>query len=158
MNFRRVSCWFIMSLFLLSGFCFWRAHRPFGLPRFSSHRPMPAKTITNSASVPLIPSQIQRAPDQDAGTASIELVAEWARSIPEAKFAQFAKWAEGYVRAPGPDRLLLEAEGVELARQRGDEMSDLIQSHPERSLQLAVPFSVRQRLPGSVTALLEKQV
>jgi hypothetical protein len=85
-------------------------------------------------------------------------ISDWVRTIPEPKFARFAEWAERYAHASEPNKMRLEAEGVALARKRRDEMSDLIQSHPERALQLAVPFKVRQELPPSVTVLLEKQV
>jgi autotransporter-associated beta strand protein len=49
-------------------------------------------------------------------------------------------------------------QGVELALQRRQELLDLIDKNPRRALELAVPESVRGRLPAGVVALLEQRV
>jgi hypothetical protein len=52
----------------------------------------------------------------------------------------------------------MEADGIALARSRLSAMAELIQSNPQRALELAVPQSVRDRMPDAVKALLEQPV
>jgi hypothetical protein len=83
----------------------------------------------------------------------------WNQPIQEKAFLEFRDWSERFVNAPSASaKAALETEGRELARQRRQEIAALIQADPERALQLAVPFGVRQVLPESIVALLETRV
>src|SRR5262245_23237072 len=87
------------------------------------------------------------------------LEALWEKPVVEPPFAAFKEWTARYQQAPSAAaKAALEAEGVELARARLTAMADLIQSNPERALELAVPDGVRQALPGSVSSLLEEAI
>ena len=77
-------------------------------------------------------------------------------TIPGSRFARFDNWTERYIRATALEKSGLEAEGVGLARQRRAKMADTIQADPKRALELAIPFAVRQELPASVIAQLER--
>ncbi len=77
-------------------------------------------------------------------------------AIPESRFSRFDDWTERYIRATALEKSRLEAEGVELARERRAKMADTIQADPKKALELAVPFAVRQELPGSVISQLER--
>lgn len=79
----------------------------------------------------------------------------WDEVLPETTFEEFRRWTEHFV-ADGADADL--EQGVELALQRRREMLDLIAKDPRRALELAVPESVRQKLPESVSGLLEQRV
>jgi hypothetical protein len=69
----------------------------------------------------------------------------WLEPVVEPVFEEFRRWAESFV-ASGLDG----EKGVELALQRRQEMLDLIDKNPRRALELAVPESVRRRLPAAV--------
>ena len=77
----------------------------------------------------------------------------WLEPVQEPVFEEFRRWAESFV-ASGLDG----DRGVELALQRRQEMLDLIDKNPRRALELALPESVRRRLPAGVVALLEQRV
>jgi autotransporter-associated beta strand protein len=79
----------------------------------------------------------------------------WAESVQEPVFEEFRRWTERF-SAVGADADL--QRGIELARARRQELLDLIDKNPRRALELAVPESVRRRLPADVVALLEEQV
>ncbi len=82
----------------------------------------------------------------------------WSRPVPEPAFAQFADWTRRYTGATPQAVATIEADGVALARARLTAMAELIQSNPQRALELAVPQSVRDRMPDAVKALLEQPV
>ncbi len=83
----------------------------------------------------------------------------WEQPVAEPEFAAFKEWTERYRQASGTEaKAGLEAEGLRIARVRLTALADLIQSNPQRALELAVPFTVRTALPVSVQALLEEQV
>jgi hypothetical protein len=82
----------------------------------------------------------------------------WARPVEEPTFAQFAEWTRRYATATPQAGAAMEAEGVRLARARLAAMAEQIQSNPQRALELAVPQSVRERMPDAVKALLEQPV
>jgi hypothetical protein len=82
----------------------------------------------------------------------------WSRAVPEVAFAQFADWTRRYTAANPQPGAAMEADGVLLARVRLAEMAELIQSNPQRALELAVPQAVRDRMPDAVKALLEQPV
>jgi autotransporter-associated beta strand protein len=81
------------------------------------------------------------------------VTALWQKPVPEPVFEEFRRWTESFLTS-GVDA----EQGVELALQRRQEMLDLIDKDPRRALELAVPESVRQRLPAGVLALLEQRV
>lgn len=79
----------------------------------------------------------------------------WAEPVPEPAFEEFRRWTELVPAArTGADL----QRGIELARQRRDVLLELIPKNPRRALELAVPFSIRQRLPDEILALLEQPV
>ncbi len=82
----------------------------------------------------------------------------WSRPVPEPAFAQFADWTRRYTAGTPQAGAAVEADGVALARARLSAMAELIQSNPQRALELAVPESVRDRMPDAVKALLEQPV
>jgi hypothetical protein len=82
----------------------------------------------------------------------------WERPIPEEPFARFAEWTRRYTAAPPDQKAALAADGIALARARRTALADLIQSNPERALELALPHAVRGALPESVRALMEQPV
>ncbi len=79
-------------------------------------------------------------------------------SVPEQALQDFSTWAERYLSAAAAQRAALEKEGVELALARRPVFQKLIQSDPRSALEQAVPRVVRQDLPESVVAWLEKTV
>jgi len=82
----------------------------------------------------------------------------WQQPIAEEPFAAFHDWAERYLSASASERAGMLAEGVTLAQARRAALKSLIQTDPERALELIVPQSVRQALPPEVVALLEERV
>ncbi|HAB15884.1 MAG TPA: hypothetical protein DCE44_05485, partial [Verrucomicrobiales bacterium] len=82
----------------------------------------------------------------------------WQQPIPESEFARFRDWTQRYLATPDSERQTLETEGVELAKIRREEFSALIQSNPQRALELAVPVAVRRQLPDSIVDLLEERL
>ena len=85
--------------------------------------------------------------------------ARWNEPVEDKTFEAFRDWAVSYEEAPTSQaKAELELKGVELARQRRQELAALIQSDPERALDLAVPFAVRRALPASIVQLLEERV
>ena len=81
------------------------------------------------------------------------VTSRWTKPVPEPVFEEFRRWTESFL-ASGADAV----QGVELALQRRQELLDLIDKNPRRALELAVPESVRGRLPAGVVALLEQRV
>ncbi|MEQ1852926.1 MAG: PKD domain-containing protein, partial [Chthoniobacteraceae bacterium] len=72
--------------------------------------------------------------------------------------SDFTAWTQRYFATAPEKRSELEPEGVKFAATRRPAFQKLIQTDPKRALELAVPRVVRQDLPASVTALLEKPV
>lgn len=79
----------------------------------------------------------------------------WGKSVHEPVFEEFRRWTERFSTVGAEADL---QRGIELARARREEMVDLIDKNPRRALELAVPESVRRRLPADVVALLEEKV
>ena len=77
----------------------------------------------------------------------------WRQPVTEPEFADFKSWVADFA-ASNADI----AEGVKLARDRRAALLDLIEKDPRRALELAVPESVRRKLPASVLAELEERV
>src|SRR5262245_19574419 len=64
----------------------------------------------------------------------------WDAPIEEKQFATFSEWVKRYQQAGSPEaRAALVSEGVALAQARLTAMADLIQSNPQRALELTVP-------------------
>ena len=83
----------------------------------------------------------------------------WRRPVSEPVFAAFKEWTTRYEQAASVEtRAAIEDEGAALARVRLAALADLIQSDPARAAELAVPDSVRRRLPASVRTLLEEHI
>jgi PKD repeat protein len=82
----------------------------------------------------------------------------WSEPVAEGDFERFRLWTERYRAASTENKPALEAEGVQLATARREELGVLIRTRPERALDLGVPVGVRRELPDSVTALLEERI
>jgi hypothetical protein len=82
----------------------------------------------------------------------------WSQPIPEPLFARFAEWVEDYRHAGAAQKVILEAEGIVIARERRNAMHDLIQTNPARALELTVPLGVRRSVPGTVAEFLEERL
>jgi hypothetical protein len=82
----------------------------------------------------------------------------WGEQLPEPASARFAQWAGEYLKATPEQRHAMEAGGVALADLRRAELIDLIQSHPERAIELAVPVRIRNELPPAVVERLEQRI
>ncbi len=70
----------------------------------------------------------------------------------------FAEWSARYISADAAGRAALVEEGVRLAQARRPAFKDLIQADPKEALAKAVPMVVRQQLPSSIVALLERRM
>lgn len=81
-----------------------------------------------------------------------------AAAIPDA-FAKFDAWSARFLAAVNAARgEPLVAEGKALAKQRRSELSALIETDPEKALAVAVPWTVRKRLPPEIVHLLEERI
>jgi hypothetical protein len=76
----------------------------------------------------------------------------------EAVLDAFTTWTGQYLAAPAVERKKLEPEGIRLATTRRPIFKAIIQNDPQRAIERSVPRVVRQDLPESITALLEKPV
>ena len=134
----------------------------------TSSLPLPPATDTTGSVAgmdPARPAALAPGTERPAPTAALlpgpglGATPDWGQPTPEAGFREFKQWSARYLAAATPEeKAALEREGVMLARARTVALADLIQSNPERALQLTVPEALRQALPGSVTALLEQRV
>ncbi|MBP9902790.1 MAG: immunoglobulin domain-containing protein [Verrucomicrobia bacterium] len=82
----------------------------------------------------------------------------WRQPIAEEAFAVFHDWTERYRVASAVERAGMVTEGVALAGARRVALKALIQTNPERALELTVPQAVRRALPAEVAALLEERM
>src|ERR1043166_2713877 len=148
-----------VSLCLVLGFLafFWRAKEN---PALTTSKPLPAVAASQAPSAAASRSSARSLATK--AKASLELPKPtdvlWEKTPSEPAFARFHEWAERYAKAPANEKTGLEPEGIELARERLHQLADLIQSNPERALQLAAPLEVREDVPESVKALLEDTV
>ena len=76
----------------------------------------------------------------------------------EPLFARFNDWVESYAAAAPAMRTALESEGAALAVERRAALKKLIQTDPQRALELAAPIAVRRVLPQAIRAQLEERV
>jgi len=79
----------------------------------------------------------------------------WEVRAVEPEFAGFQDWVKRYQLAGTREREAMEAEGVERARRRREDLSALIRNDPRRALELAVPMSIRGGLPPAVLTEVE---
>jgi hypothetical protein len=116
----------------------------------------PTPVVANTPAVP--PSQPTESSAQvsEASLAAFNArrpEALWQQTPPEDAFALFSEWAKRYVATgANPD------DGARLAGIRRVELAKLIESDPQRALELAVPWSVRRQLPAAVQAQLETPI
>jgi hypothetical protein len=163
----------VLCLALLAGLVFLLLRNSGGLSDPASGPPaQPAVSVAQGPSEPAphdeaahqhdqheaVPQHAEVAKARAAGTASLSQEELWAQTVTEPAFAAFKEWTERYGNAGQAARTALEAEGAVLARARLAALTDLIQSNPERAVQLAVPESLRGRWPEAVRALLETRV
>lgn len=118
------------------------------------------QAVPTQALTPPVPTMAAPVPSATAKASALPATVEalWAVPPVESEFAPFAEWTRRHAAAAPADRAALEAEGVALARARLTAMANLVQTNPERALELAVPSVVRGALPASVQALLEQPV
>ena len=70
-----------------------------------------------------------------------------------AAFENFSQWAKAFTNGA-----VTIMDGQRLAWKRHEAMLELIQTDPQRAIELSVPFELRQRLPPPVTKFFEEQV
>ena len=70
----------------------------------------------------------------------------------------FKDWSKRYLAAKPEERAKLEPEGIKLAQARRPVLKQLIKDDAKSALENAVPMVVRQQLPQSILAFLEKRV
>lgn len=74
-------------------------------------------------------------------------------------FDAFKRWTDDYIsRKDRPGAESLVRTGESLAIQRKTALAELIQSDPERALQMAVPYASRRELPSAIAQHLEERV
>jgi hypothetical protein len=84
---------------------------------------------------------------------------DWRREQMLPAQVAFRSWTERYVAAPGGGtKAGLLSEGVALAKERHALLAGLIKNNPAKALALAVPASLRSRLPDGILAELESRV
>ena len=70
----------------------------------------------------------------------------------------FSAWTQRYIKAAPTERLVLEKEGVVLAKARRKVFGELIRKQPKLALAETVRAVILQALPESITTLLEERV
>jgi hypothetical protein len=124
----------------------------------------PLSSSAKWLAAPVISSVVQgstgQSSDRSANPAGIQpLSIDRSHPIQEPAFAAFYRWAEAYHAATeSAEKERLLPEGIALAKQRYDDLEDLIQSNPKRALELSIPYPLRQNLPAAVDTWLEKRV
>lgn len=76
----------------------------------------------------------------------------------EPRFAAFADWLQRFEQTDKAGQAVLTEEGRALARERLTALADMVQTNPERALELALPHSVYQQLPAELRELVETPV
>ena len=154
----------MVSAVALMGWLAWRGQGPEEAPPLAGNALSPAMA-TGSSSLAAAPSQSdpmvpvpEAVPEEKPRRILPPTDVLWQTIPVEPAFAGFRTWVDRYDRATESERPALEAEGVALAQRRREELRDLIGYDPRRALELAVPHSVRRRLPGAVVAELEERV
>ncbi len=154
-------------VFACAGIFLWRVS-----PRLVSRavvEPVPVAKVKSdvvalapaSNSLPVVqpPRVIPAEPDAKDVARSMRQDVRWEAAMPENAFAGFRAWTREFAKAKTDEqKAAMLTEGLELAQQRRNQMSDLIDQDPKRALELAVPVAVRRVLPADVVALLEEPV
>ncbi len=98
-------------------------------------------------------------PAQSLGQSPLQKIgSDWNARVQEPAAQVFFNWSQNYQTASLHEKNILEKEGVKLAVERQKFLSELIQTNPERALELAVPIAVRRQFPASINALLEQRI
>lgn len=156
----------VLLLALLSGLVFLSLRKP-AAPSAPQANPPGQKVATPSpqTGVPAVHDESAAHKHQPAAsakaapTATFSPEALWERPVTEPPFAAFKEWTERLEKSGSvAAKTAMEEEGATLARARLAALADLIQSDPQRAVELAVPDSVRGQLPASVRALLEERI
>ena len=105
----------------------------------------PASTPTVTATVPPTVAATFNAPETRPDPDAVR----------EPQFTAFEQWLRRYEQADNAAKAALEAEGKTLAQQRLTAFADLVQSNPERALQLALTPAQQEILPAALREFLE---
>jgi uncharacterized repeat protein (TIGR01451 family) len=90
---------------------------------------------------------------------AISFSANWTDTSGHPAIAAFSAWAERYATLQSEtDKTAALPEGVSLAKERKVALQGLIQRDPARALTLAVPVSIREKLPAQIETELETRV
>lgn len=126
-------------------------------PKTSSPREVPAVKVTIIHQSPQ-PSPVST-PAQSVGQSPLATIGrDWNAHVEEPAAQAFFNWSEKYRAASLQEKNILEHEGVALAAERQKLISNLIQTDPERALELAVPIAMRRGFPASINVLLEQRI
>ena len=117
-----------------------------GLAKKASPGPLIAASAAGQAFLPREASDLKLPRRMDL---------RWEEPMSEPIFEEFRRWTAALPAAKTGADL---QHGLELARQRRDELLALIEKNPRRALELSVPDSVRRQLPEEIVALLEERV
>ncbi|HUR60645.1 MAG TPA: hypothetical protein VM029_23185, partial [Opitutaceae bacterium] len=140
---------------------------------FGARRPAgEAPPAVAAGSSPRVTNGLGAAPSAGGAAATgLALRARWLQAVRESQaslapanaatephFAAFHEWLRRYEESTAAGRTGLEKEGEALARQRRAALFSLIQTQPERALELALPRTVARDLPPAIQSLLEERI
>lgn len=113
-----------------------------------------ASTTASPGLAAALPSPAPNSPGAPAFTGQAPTDSPTDRAV-----ATFNDWIQRRLATTHPsDAVAFDHEGLQLARRRYDQMSDLIQSNPRRALELALPDAVRATLPAQIADWVEERV
>lgn len=125
------------------------------IPSRTSPQPSLAAKVEESRLAGAVPGLVRSA--TGARHARAILGSDWGTEA-QSVFTAFRDWTGRYLASDIATQAQLLAEGADLARARRTALKELIQTDPRSALTMAVPMSVRQRLPAEIVALLEERV
>lgn len=125
----------------------------------ANNPPLTTTAPVNATNAGGIVQAMAQAPDPEEPTefSRWQFATRWGKEN-DPRLAAFAGWAENYAKASAPERLALEAEGIDLAAKRRPVFKALIESNPKLALASTVPAGIRQELPASVLNQLETRI
>lgn len=121
------------------------------------HQDSPLPRAVGKASAPTHASDLPAQP-ATLSPADVKTAPVAGRQPDMLKIVAFDHWLENYTAGSPEARAALADEGRTLAAARRPEFKKLIATNPQRALAMAVPRVIRQDLPGTITAELEKPV
>ncbi len=132
-------------------------------PDLSQPESNPEWVVTNAADAKLPAKPISAAllpgSSPSGQKPALEFGSRWDHPGQAPEFSRFSDWLHRFHTAPSTEaRTALLAEGEALARERRFALQSIIRENPELALELAIPFTFRQGLPDSISALLEKPI